>query len=120
MNCKHCKEFLAIKNGLCIGCFEYLHGRTRREINKALGTANLFLLLDIDNNFGISFLELRKYYASDGSLASHISNLEKKNLIKVKKEFIGKKPRTTYYLTEKGKDMLSKTKETLFHSNVNL
>lgn len=40
---------------------------------------------------------------TDGNLASHITALEKVNYITVKKEFIGKKPRTTYNCTPEGK-----------------
>lgn len=41
--------------------------------------------------------------ATDGNLASHLSALEKLNYIKVKKQFIGKKPNTTYLLNTAGK-----------------
>lgn len=40
---------------------------------------------------------------TDGNLASHINALEKEKYIKVKKGFIGKKTKTTYSLTEKGR-----------------
>lgn len=40
---------------------------------------------------------------TDGNLASHIAALEKTGYIEVKKEFIGKKPRTTYNVTKIGK-----------------
>ncbi len=40
---------------------------------------------------------------TDGNLASHISALEKNDLVKVKKQFVGKKPKTTYAATETGK-----------------
>lgn len=40
---------------------------------------------------------------TDGNLASHISALEKTGYIEVKKEFVGKKPRTTYNATKDGK-----------------
>ncbi|HNZ43114.1 MAG TPA: transcriptional regulator [Bacteroidales bacterium] len=40
---------------------------------------------------------------TDGNLASHISALEKCNFILVNKEFVGKKPRTTYKITEEGR-----------------
>lgn len=40
---------------------------------------------------------------TDGNLASHINALEKEKYIKVKKSFIGKKTKTTYSLTEKGR-----------------
>jgi DNA-binding MarR family transcriptional regulator len=40
---------------------------------------------------------------TDGNLASHISALEKIAYIAVKKEFVGKKPRTTYNVTPEGR-----------------
>ncbi len=40
---------------------------------------------------------------TDGNLASHITALEKANYVEVKKEFVGKKPRTTYRVTLKGR-----------------
>jgi DNA-binding PadR family transcriptional regulator len=40
---------------------------------------------------------------TDGNLASHLSALEKNNLIRVHKQFIGKKPNTTYQATWEGK-----------------
>lgn len=44
---------------------------------------------------------------TDGNLASHISVLEKNKYIKVKKSFIGKKPNTSYSITDKGKKAFS-------------
>jgi len=40
---------------------------------------------------------------TDGNLASHISALEKIDYVEVKKQFIGKKPNTTYAVTKAGK-----------------
>jgi len=39
---------------------------------------------------------------TDGNLASHLKSLEENELIKVNKQFIGKKPNTTYSVTELG------------------
>ena len=39
---------------------------------------------------------------TDGNLASHLKVLEDNNLIKVNKQFIGRKPNTTYSITETG------------------
>lgn len=39
---------------------------------------------------------------TDGNLASHLKALEDKGLIKVNKQFIGRKPNTSYSITEKG------------------
>ena len=40
---------------------------------------------------------------TDGNMASHISGLEKLGYLKVTKQFIGKKPKTSYAATESGK-----------------
>ena len=40
--------------------------------------------------------------ATDGNIASHVSALEKEGFIHVKKEFVGKKPLTTYSATKIG------------------
>ncbi len=40
---------------------------------------------------------------TDGNLASHIKSLEKENYIEVSKQFIGRKPNTTYTVTRAGK-----------------
>ena len=40
--------------------------------------------------------------ATDGNLASHLKALEENNLIKVNKKFIGRKPNTSYSLTDTG------------------
>lgn len=39
---------------------------------------------------------------TDGNLASHLKTLEDKGLIKVNKQFIGRKPNTSYSATEDG------------------
>ena len=41
---------------------------------------------------------------TDGNLASHINGLEKQEYIEVIKEFVGKKPRTSFKTTKTGKD----------------
>jgi DNA-binding HxlR family transcriptional regulator len=40
---------------------------------------------------------------TDGNLASHIAALEKLDYIQVKKQFVGKKPNTSYAATRTGK-----------------
>lgn len=39
---------------------------------------------------------------TDGNLASHLKALENKGLIKVNKQFIARKPNTSYSVTSKG------------------
>lgn len=40
---------------------------------------------------------------SDGNLASHIKTLEAEKYLQVKKQFVGKKPQTSYAVTKIGK-----------------
>ena len=40
---------------------------------------------------------------TDGNLASHIAALEKMEYVKIKKQFVGKKPNTSYAVTKAGK-----------------
>ena len=42
---------------------------------------------------------------TDGNLASHLKALEKNELIKVRKQFISRKPNTSYSITPLGKEM---------------
>jgi DNA-binding MarR family transcriptional regulator len=41
--------------------------------------------------------------ATDGNLSVHLSKLEEAGFIAVEKQFVGKKPRTLYRLTERGR-----------------
>ena len=41
--------------------------------------------------------------ASDGNLSTHLTVLEEHGFISVRKEFVGKKPRTTYAPTDLGR-----------------
>ena len=51
----------------------------------------------------VDFNELKKMLGvTDGNLATHVAVLERHKYLKVKKLFVGKKPRTTYAITEPG------------------
>ena len=63
---------------------------------------------DVDFNRLKESLEI-----TDGNLASHLKNLEKLNYIEVKKEFVGRKPRTTYSATVQGRRAFQKHVEAL-------
>lgn len=55
-------------------------------------------------NDWVAFKEMKEYLGvTDGNLASHASGLEKMEYIEVKKEFIGKKPSTSYRITQLGR-----------------
>ncbi|HEY4787617.1 MAG TPA: transcriptional regulator [Bacteroidales bacterium] len=50
---------------------------------------------------------------TDGNLASHITALEKLKYIEVTKQFVGKKPNTSYKVTNDGKIAFNKHLDTL-------
>jgi DNA-binding MarR family transcriptional regulator len=55
-------------------------------------------------NPSVDFLALKELLnVTDGNLASHITALEKMEYIAVKKEFVGKKTKTTYMATKLGR-----------------
>ena len=55
-------------------------------------------------NGSVSFNELKEALdLTDGNLASHVAALEKAEYVLVSKQFIGKKPNTTYPATVAGK-----------------
>ncbi|MBI9062774.1 MAG: transcriptional regulator [Marinilabiliaceae bacterium] len=45
---------------------------------------------------------------TDGNLASHLKALEKHLLVSVSKQFVGRKPNTTYSATQKGKEAFTR------------
>lgn len=55
-------------------------------------------------NDHVTFNELKELLkVTDGNLASHLKGLEHNAYIEVKKEFIGRKPNTSYCLTALGR-----------------
>ncbi|OXA80806.1 transcriptional regulator [Flavobacterium aquidurense] len=55
-------------------------------------------------NEWVDFTEMKTLLnITDGNLASHASALEKSEYIAVKKEFVGKKPKTSYQVTPRGR-----------------
>jgi DNA-binding MarR family transcriptional regulator len=75
------------------------------DLNKAfesrirLGIMSVLLVND-----WVDFITLKEMLdITDGNLASHISSLEKLDYVQVKKQFVGKKPNTSYAATRKGK-----------------
>ncbi|UFK98816.1 winged helix-turn-helix domain-containing protein [Kaistella faecalis] len=56
-------------------------------------------------NEWVDFTEMKTLLEiTDGNLASHSTALEKSKYIEVKKEFVGKKPKTSYHVTDAGKN----------------
>lgn len=55
-------------------------------------------------NDWVDFKEMKELLdITDGNLASHITALEKKEYLEVKKEFVGKKTKTSYRVTNSGR-----------------
>ena len=66
-----------------------------------LGIMSALMVNDtLDFNALKDLLEL-----TDGNLASHLKALEQQEIIVVSKQFVGRKPSTTYRATEQGKDL---------------
>ena len=75
------------------------------QLNKAFDSRirlGIMSLLAVNDKMEFSVLK-ESLDLTDGNLASHISALEKLKYIEVTKQFIGKKPNTTYYLTDQGR-----------------
>ncbi|HSV10647.1 MAG TPA: transcriptional regulator [Hanamia sp.] len=73
-----------------------------------LGIMSILLVND-----WVDFKEMKELLdITDGNLASHITALEKKKYVEVKKEFVGKKPKTSYRVTQTGR--------TLFTQHINI
>lgn len=69
------------------------------ESRVRLGIMSVLMVNDwVDFNEMKNLLEV-----TDGNLASHSSALEKANFIEIKKEFVGKKPKTSYRVTQTGR-----------------
>jgi DNA-binding MarR family transcriptional regulator len=75
------------------------------DLNKAfesrvrLGIMSILLVNDVVD-FGTLKEQLQ---LTDGNMASHVAALEKATYITITKKFVGKKPNTTYKVTEEGK-----------------
>ncbi len=70
------------------------------ESRVRLGVMSILLV-----NEWVDFLTLKEYLGvTDGNLASHLKGLESKKLIEVKKQFVGRKPKTSYRCTTEGKN----------------
>jgi DNA-binding HxlR family transcriptional regulator len=66
-----------------------------------LGIMSALMVNDmLDFNALKELLEL-----TDGNLASHLKALEQQEIIVVSKQFVGRKPSTTYMATGQGKDL---------------
>ena len=72
------------------------------QLNKAFDSRVRIGLMSIliVNNW-VSYKEIKNLLdVTDGNLASHIHALEKISFLEIKKQFMGKKPLTTYKVTK--------------------
>ncbi len=78
---------------------------TSDKYNKAFESrARLSIMSLLAVNEYLDFTTIKKLCGlTDGNLANHLSALEKLNYLKVKKSFIGRKPNTRLFITEKGR-----------------
>ena len=77
----------------------YIHNLNKAFENRVrLGIMSVLMVNDV-----VDFNTMKETLdVTDGNLASHITALEKEGYIHVKKEFVGKKPLTTYSATKAG------------------
>ncbi len=75
------------------------------DLNKAFESrVRLGIMSVLMVNNSVDFSTLKDLLEiTDGNLASHINSLEKEKYIQIKKQFMGKKPNTSYAITQTGK-----------------
>jgi DNA-binding MarR family transcriptional regulator len=75
------------------------------ELNKAFESrVRLGIMSILMVNESVDFLNLKEMLqVTDGNIASHVTALEKLQYIEIKKQFIGKKPNTSYSVTNAGR-----------------
>ena len=80
------------------------------QLNKAFESrVRLGLMSILSVNSWVSYNEIKDLLeVTDGNLASHVQSLEKIKYLEIKKQFIGKKPLTTYKVTKMGKEAFEK------------
>jgi len=61
----------------------------------------IMAILIVNDSFDFNSLK-ETLEVTDGNLASHLKTLEDNSLIRVNKQFIGRKPNTRYSITETG------------------
>lgn len=88
------------------GQISQIHNNINRIVHEPVRLAILKILTspkEVDFNFLLTTLGVTK-----GNLATHINKLEEADFIKVKKEFRGKIPHTSYRITKKGQRQFQK------------
>lgn len=80
------------------------------NINKAFESkARLGIMSILMVNESMDFVSLKNLLElTDGNLASHTRNLEELGYIQSNKQFVGRKPNTTFSVTVKGREAFKK------------
>lgn len=80
------------------------------DINKAFESkVRLGIMSILTVNESMDFVTLKNLLElTDGNLASHTRNLEELGYIQSFKQFIGRRPNTTFSITDKGKEAFQK------------
>jgi DNA-binding transcriptional ArsR family regulator len=87
MSTKHKNPYSALK--------QIFHEPSRLAIMSAL----------VNATEGMSFNELKEECnLTDGNLSRHLQMLVKARAVRIKKSFVGNKPRTTIFLSDRGRD----------------
>jgi DNA-binding HxlR family transcriptional regulator len=75
------------------------------RFNKAFESkARLSIMSVLMVNDAVSFNELKELLSlTDGNLATHLRALEEQGYVLVQKQFVGRKPNTTYAATDAGR-----------------
>lgn len=80
---------------------EIIHQPVRLKIMAALNT--------LESKQWLEFVALRAIVrATDGNLGAHLTTLETAGYVVVKKDFVGKKPRTQVCLSRAGRDAFNR------------
>jgi len=94
------------------------------NINKAFESkARLGIMSILIVNESVDFVTLKNLLdLTDGNLASHTRSLEESGYIRSQKQFIGRRPNTTFSVTSKGREAFTKHLNALeeFLKNQNL
>lgn len=80
------------------------------DMNKAFESkARLGIMSILSVNDSVDFVTLKGLLdLTDGNLASHTRSLEELGYIRICKQFVGRKPNTTFSITEAGRDAFVK------------
>ncbi len=76
--------------------------------------ARLAIMAALISKTTLDFKELKEITGTtDGNLSTHTIKLEEWGYLKIKKTFVGRRPKSTYQLTTKGKEAFEKYVEAL-------